>query len=459
MSMNRYYIGGDVSKGYCDFVILDNDKQIIEPNFQLDDTAQGHRKLSEILAKIRSRAPHAAIYVGLESTGGYEDNWYQLLWGLKDRLDLQVTRLNPLAVKHHKIASMERIETDAISAKKIADYLIAYPEVPTYNHEDPLASVRKQWKFIRLLKNQKAQLKKVLESLLYKAHPEMLKYWNENLGEWFLEVLIRYPTAKVLSNATVKELSEIPYVSKQRARELICNAQNSVASAVKSRMERVISELARQIMNSKIIIKELVEEMLESYEFPEIEILTSFKGIGEFSAFGLMVEIVSVERFPSAKKLASHFGVNPVFKKSGDGEKMVPRMSKQGRKEPRWILYNVTLSAITCNPMIKGLYEGYVKAGKKKMVAIGILMHKILRIVYGMLKHRTKFDPQIDLANRNEKKNPQRSELKPGSEKDRRYQPYDPDAPVSQRQAKKRKKHEDALKETAAQKGTPDQKE
>ncbi|HYA13432.1 MAG TPA: hypothetical protein VEF33_03735 [Syntrophales bacterium] len=36
--MQNYYLGSDVSKGYADFVILDAHKQIVEPNFQLDDT-------------------------------------------------------------------------------------------------------------------------------------------------------------------------------------------------------------------------------------------------------------------------------------------------------------------------------------------------------------------------------------------------------------------------------------
>jgi len=36
----NYYLGGDVSKGYCDFVILDKNKKIIEEGFQLDDTKE-----------------------------------------------------------------------------------------------------------------------------------------------------------------------------------------------------------------------------------------------------------------------------------------------------------------------------------------------------------------------------------------------------------------------------------
>lgn len=342
------------------------------------------------------------------------------------------------------------MDNDEISAQQIADYLISHPNVPVYNYEDTFASIRRQWKFIRLLKKQKAQLKQQLESMVYEAHPQMLKYWDEQLSEWFLQVLINYPTAKELAIVTVKKLSAIPYLTEDKARQLIQDARISVASATKPWMGHCIKSLAQQILVQKKTIMQLEKEMLESYSSPEINILTSFKGIGSFSAFGLMIEIGSIERYRSVKNLASHFGVNPVFKASGD-KVLIARMSKKGRKEPRWILYNVALSAIVHNEMIRELYEGYLKGGKAKMSAVGIIMHKILRIIYGMLKHRTNYDPEIDKVNRNrevsKKCDIDKDMTKPKTDKSRRYQSYDNDAPISKRQSKKREEAVD-LKES-----------
>jgi hypothetical protein len=77
---------------------------------------------------------------------------------------------------------------------------------------------------------------------------------------------------------------------------------------------------------------------------------------------------------------------------------------------------------------------------KEKMSAIGIIMHKILRIIYGMLKNNQKYDPQVDQANREKsikKKNENGNGTKP--DKNRRYQERDQNAPISRRQQKKRK--------------------
>ena len=65
--MNKFYLGGDVSKGYCDFIILDENKKTAIKNFQLDDTAKGHHLLSSVLIEFVSAHPGCAIFAGVES--------------------------------------------------------------------------------------------------------------------------------------------------------------------------------------------------------------------------------------------------------------------------------------------------------------------------------------------------------------------------------------------------------
>ena len=45
----NYYLGIDVSKGYADFIILNQEKQVVEDNFQLNDTFEGHKELFKFL--------------------------------------------------------------------------------------------------------------------------------------------------------------------------------------------------------------------------------------------------------------------------------------------------------------------------------------------------------------------------------------------------------------------------
>ena len=125
---------------------------------------------------------------------------------------------------------------------------------------------------------------------------------------------------------------------------------------------------------------------------------------------------------------------HPIYKKSGDGT-WAMRMSKQGRTVPRHILYMVALSAINSNPLIKEVYLKHTDKGMSGKAALGVCMHKILRIVYGMLKNKTKFDPEID--RRNQQKHVQK-EAETVNKKARRFQEFDSAAPISRRQNKKR---------------------
>ena len=199
---------------------------------------------------------------------------------------------------------------------------------------------------------------------------------------------------------------------------------------------QLVEATAKQILHLRKTIEAQEARMVAQCRMPEVELLKSLPGISDASAIGLMIEIQDVQRFASAKKLAAFFGLHPAYKISGDGSGGF-RMSKQGRKEPRRILFMVALSAIRCNRLIRDLYEHHLAKGKAKMDAIGVCMHKILRIIYGMLKHQAPFDPQQDLRNR--QRSVRKAAETPSKDKSRRFQDFDPCAPISRRQNQKRK--------------------
>ncbi len=437
--MNNYYLGGDVSKGYCDFVILDQKKKIVLKNFQLDDTHSGHKQLKEILTDFNNDQKSGNIYAAVESTGGYENNWYKMLCDLQPELSIFTARLNPLGVHHTAKAELKRNKTDKSSAYNVAEYLISYPEVVRYNNERYFESLRRQWKFVKMLKKHKVELMGQLESLIYVANPDIMAYWKEKMPEWVLILLSKYPTARELSRARLDSMVKIPYLSKEKAEALIKASKRSVASSIDKDMAYLIKSLAVEIKTLTNSIKTQTLYMETSCNLPEVELLASFPGIGKTSAIGLMLEIGTIDRFSSSKALAAFVGVHPVYKESGDGIGGI-RMSKQGRKEARWTLFLIARSAIVHNPYIRSLYEEYQKKGKCKMSSIGIIMHKILRIIYGMLKNNATYDPNIDCNNRTriKKKEPDNNKNK----ESRRYQKLDDKAPVSSRQRRKRKEQE-----------------
>jgi len=397
--MSNYYLGIDVSKGYADFIILDSNKRIIEPNFQLDDTFEGHQKLFCFFKQFFKDHNDAVVYAALESTGGYENNWYHSLPKFQDTFNLKIARLNPKGVNYYSKAGLNRVITDKLAAINIAEYLITHPEKVSYQNQSYYYPLKRKWKFIRSLVKDRTRYLNQLEILLYEANPEILVFCRDKVPQWTLKLLQVFPTAKSLSSASIEELAKIPYISKRRAETLIKRAKTSIASASDTLTQDTIKTIAGEILRLKKLIKMQDQLIVKNYSFRELELMKTFKTIGDLSAVGLLIEIGAVERFPTVKHLSSFFGVHPVFKISGDGIKGV-RMSKEGRKQPRAILFMVTLAAIQRNPLIKEIYIKNLQKGKSKMDAIGVCMHKILRIIYGMLKNNQPFDPEIDRRNR-----------------------------------------------------------
>lgn len=439
--MKVFYLGGDVSKGYADFVLLDAQKQAVTSAFQLDDTFEGHGRLYSILEEFLSEHPDAELCAGFESTGGYENNWIGSLRRFQASLPVRVARLNPSFVCNYARAQGTRVTTDTVSAEQVAGFLIAHADKVDYDQEDDLCGLRSQCRFIGQLIEQRKALRGQLESLLYRAHPGLIPHVTSSMPVWALKLLKRYPTAERLARARSTTLAQIPFVTEERAEQLIAAAQQSVASAGDPATEHLVREIARQLLHLRRLIKKQKEALsrylLEADErlAEDVALLKSFDGIADYAAAGLLLEIQSAERFASAKKIASFFGVHPAFKKSGDGMSVV-RMSKQGSPRMRALLFMVTLNAVQNNPLIAPLYARLVEEqGMKRIAAIGVCMHKTLRVLYGLLKHRTPFEPEVDQHNRHRS----RSASSPSTDRSRRYQPYDPSAPVSARAGKRRR--------------------
>lgn len=436
--MSNYFLGGDVSKGYCDFVFCNSHKEVIEEDFQLDDTPTGHQKLSAFLTGFLQTHEEAQLWVGLESTGGFENNWYRMLRGLCESWRVQVARLNPALVEADSRAGARRTKTDSVSARDIAGYLISHPEKVRYN-QPWYPQLRGHWSFIQLNLKQKTQLSNHLQALLYSSMPELVGYCREGIPHWLLEVLTTYPSYNQLKGAGPDRLSQIRYLSRDKAGTLLDKIAPELGNSGPV-SAHIIATLARQILGLQEDIRDQKKLLAKHYQgygegSQEIDLLCSFPGIAVWSAVGLMLNMGSVELFPHVKHLASHFGVHPAYKQSGDGN-WGHHMSKQGRPEARAVLYMVARSAIQCNPLIRQTYQTFLDKGMAKQAALGVCMHKILRIVYGMLKTNTPFQARIDQKNQ-QKGTGVASHKRP--DKRRRWQNFDSRAPVSQRQHKKRR--------------------
>jgi transposase len=436
------YLGIDVSKGYADFMLLNEKKIKLEKVFQLDDNRSGHADLKKTLEQFIEQHQITMLYCAVESTGGFENNWYSSLIGFSKMMNLKVARLNPSGIKQNAQAGLNRNVTDALSAQYIAEYLINHPDKVQYDEQsNEYAPYRSINKHIKLQLKQQTQIINQLKMVLYSGFPELVCYCRSSVPLWVLEVLIKYPTANKLKNISVEKLRKINHVTADKAESLIKKAKLSIGSRTDEATAFLIASLAEQLLEKQTLIKKHKQYLEKHCKGPEVTLVESIKGIGAYSAAAIMIEIEDIKRFASPKKLVSYFGLHPELKDSGD-KKGIGRMSKKGRSSMRGILYMCAQSAVIHDEHFKRIYHNQRNKSMCHKQAIGVVMQKMLRIIWGVLTYKTVYQSDIDKRNQEHKvvaiqKESEKQEL----ESKRRYSSLAIDAPVSKRQSKKRKAH------------------
>lgn len=160
---------------------------------------------------------------------------------------------------------------------------------------------------------------------------------------------------------------------------------------VRASLEALLKTLANQLKE----VERSVEEHLAAQAdlAKNVALLTSVVGIGLVTAAKVLAEMPRLAEYDSAKAAAADTGVTPSQYLSGTSVKRRPRMSKVGKAELRAALYFPAMTAMRCCPGFKAFAEALAKRGKPKKVIIGAVMRKLMHVMYGVLKHRTPYDP------------------------------------------------------------------
>ena len=249
---------------------------------------------------------------------------------------------------------------------------------------------------------QRTRLVNQLHQLLARAFPELAVLVKDITTGWILELLTRYPTAKLLATATADDLHAIPYLPHDRVDELLARARDSVGSLAGGVADDLVRDQVRQLRDTQARQKRLESLLISAYHnLPATNHLATIKGIGDVTAAVLTAFILNIERFETPGKLVNYFGVLPVEVSSGvdrDGTPRGPKrfkMSPRGNDLVRRYLWMAALSAAQHNPACRALYARVrAKHPDRPSIAIGHVMRKLLHLAFAVWKSGKPFDPK-----------------------------------------------------------------
>ena len=174
-------------------------------------------------------------------------------------------------------------------------------------------------------------------------------------------------------------------------------AQGSVGTSSATK-EIILRQKASLLMQLEEHLRELTEMLLElclAKMRQDMDILTSMRGIGKKSATNFLIEMGGdIKQFQTHQKLIAMAGLDPALYQSGKIDRK-GKISKRGNRHLRRVIWLMATKVIQFNERFKQYYLKRIKDGLPYKMAVLATAHKLIRVIFAMLTHRTLFDAKM----------------------------------------------------------------
>lgn len=375
-------------------------RELSRKAFSFSNTAEGFASARAWMLELAAANDKNQIVLGLEPTGHY---WFCLaVWMVSN--GISVVQVNPYAVKQTKeLEDNSQLKDDRKDPKLIANLVKDGNYGMPYLPEKVYADMRRLSMFRDQLTEDRIRYLNRLHRELTIYFPEYKDALGKVDGAFAMELLKAAPFPEDLKEIGTDGIREVWRAAKLRGRgysraaEILRYAERSVGlkdgagaskEAVRWFAERVL-ELDRKL---GVVEAELSEKCRE---IPAAENLLEIPGIGGNILSGLLSEMGDISRFDTAKEIQKLSGMGLVACSSGK-HKGETRISHRGRKRLRYWLFQAAKSAVVHAEEFRRLHEYYTTRTDnplKKMQSLIVIACKILRVIFTILKDKTKYDP------------------------------------------------------------------
>lgn len=134
-----------------------------------------------------------------------------------------------------------------------------------------------------------------------------------------------------------------------------------------------------------------IEQKIECFSSPEIEILESIPGISKKLSREIFCELGDISRFSHKRKIVAYAGYDPKIKFSGSSVRATGKLTKRGSPFLRNALYLATFSNLRSQNVFGNYYRKKKKQGKHHFQAMTATSRKMLEIIFGLLSRHQLF--------------------------------------------------------------------
>ena len=383
------YVGIDIAKNTHWASAMNSDGEILLDPFSFQNNNEGFQKFISKLSNFDKQK----MLIGLESTAHYGENIISYLFNL----DYKIGIINPIQTSNLRKSNIRKTKNDKVDTFIIIKSLSLnnYNLVTTrdINNIKLKGLSRSRHNLIVMRSRSKIQLASFIDQLF----PELNQFFKGNLHlNVSYQLLKEYSSPKQISSLHLTKLSNILHdnshgrYNKQDAVRLRDLAKNSVGidnPTLSLQIKQAILQIelyTEQIEEVEKLSKQILDEMKSK--------LLTIPGMSYNQATVIHGFIGDINRFNKSCQLLAYAGLDPSIYQSGNFEARSTRMSKRGNSLLRYNLVYAAHNLVLHNKTFKEYYDLKRSQGKTHYCALGHCAHKLVRVIFKMLKSNVDFD-------------------------------------------------------------------
>jgi transposase len=318
--------------------------------------------------------------------------------------------VNPYTVKKHREGDqLSRAKNDYRDASTIGDLLRSGKFTETQLLHGDYAELRQCVVLRDRLQGDIRRQKSLIRKIAGQLFPELSEEFTDFSCLTALAMLRRHSVPSV-----IRDLSRSAFIAAVRAdftgeRLPVSKLRRAYALAQRSVGVRLGTRTLQQALRLHIDTLRLLHQQLEEVVASLMDVFLGLPeapyplsvGIGLVTAAIILAEIGDPSRYSNANQLIKLTGTQPVPNTSGRKTRSKTPMSKKGRPRLRAALYFAVMRLIQNDDNFARTYQRFQTRKENpltRMQALGVLMNKLLRILWALMKHQRIYDPAYEMS-------------------------------------------------------------
>jgi transposase len=397
------FVGIDLALGRNVAVVLTEHAEQLT-RFGFPNERDGYDYLYRRLDTLREHQQAPAVLVGMEPTNYF---WKLLASDMEQqRPDYSYRLVNPYTVKKNREGDqLDRSKDDNRDAFTIGNLLRTGKYTETRLLHGGYAELRQYVTLHERLKGDARRQKILIRNIAGQLFPELPRVFKDLAGETALAMLRSHAAA-----VTPRNKSQDRFITDVRADFRGRHLQVAKLRRVHVLAERSVglkdgTEALQLALRTHIETLQVLQQQLEEIRaaqvdtflaLPQSDYLLSVPGLGVITAAKILSEIGDPSNYTSSRQLVKLAGTQPVPNTSGRKTRSKTPMSHKGRPRLRTALFFAVMRLVQVDETFARDYlhlQTREKNPLTKMQALGVLMNKLLRILWALMQNRTFYSP------------------------------------------------------------------